>query len=125
MEEDGHLLLDQDLGFVQDCDVCASLRSTLAALSEKHEAAVKAAAGEADDPDSEECARGMVHPNEFLLVFARRQIHEGETGHVALGWRWVREARAVAKQYIQEGGPTRAFWADFMRRHLGLPIKGS
>lgn len=122
METVVRLLLDPDAGLVQDCEVCAALRSTNAALAEKHQAAVDAATCEAADPDSDVWGEGMVHPNEFLLVFGRRKIHETKTGHVAFGWRWVRESRAIAKGFIDEGGPASGFWSDFMGRHLTLSV---
>lgn len=112
--------LHDELGPVTDCPVCAALRETMGAMSEQHRAAVEAAEGDAADPESDQWAEGMIHPNQFLAVFAQRKKHEEATGHTAFGWRFVREARALAKKFAQEPGAG-PFWDQFTERFLGLP----
>lgn len=120
MTTDAGVELHEELGPVTSCPVCAALRETMGALSEQHRAAVEAAEGAAADPESDEWAEGMIHPNQFLVVFAQRKQHEEKTGHTAFGWRFVREARAMAKQFAQEPGAG-AFWEQFAERFLTPP----
>lgn len=112
--------MHDELGPVTDCAVCAALRETMGALSAQHHAAIEAAKGEAADPESDVWADGMIHPNQFLTVFAQRKKHEDLTGHTAFGWRFVREARAMAKQFAQEPGAG-PFWDQFAERFLTVP----
>lgn len=94
----------------------------MGALSAQHHAAIDAAEGEAANPESDEWANGMVHPNEFLAVFAQRKKHEEATGHQSFGWRFVREARAMAKGFVQEDPKTGPFWEQFCERFLSVPV---
>ena len=64
--------------------------------------------------------RLSVHPNQFLMVFAQRKKHEDQTGHQSFGWRFVREAREMAKQLAKDP-TTGPFWEQFTERFLGLP----
>lgn len=109
-----------ELGPVTDCPVCAALRASMGALREQHLAAMEVAEGEAANPESDEWAPGMVHPNEFLAVFAQRKKHEDGTGHTAFGWRFIREARTLAKRFAEDPR-TKLFWEEFTERFLGVP----
>lgn len=99
------LIVDPVLGPVTGgCATCDRLRQTTRRLTEKH------------DVDE------SVHPNEFIAMFAQRLGHEQKTGHVVFGWRFIREAREMAKAYAAESdSATRIFWVEFMERFLVVP----
>jgi hypothetical protein len=105
---------DSQLGFVTtDCPVCEAMREALRALTAQQELAAQHT-----DMESDEWDDGLVHPNQFMGVFAERLKHEKKTGHTTLGWKFLNNARAQCAGYAKEDPSMADFWSAFAQRFL-------
>ena len=103
MSNEIRIVQDPELGPVTEgCDECLHFRELARELTLRQQ------------------REESVHPNEFIAVFAGRQVHEGKTGHTTFGLRFIIEARKKAKDFAAEGGPLWRFWVEFSERYLTL-----